>query len=189
MSKKKSKKFSLLAVIFLLVGVIAAIVCLAAPAADTLMFDFKLLNPLNGEVVSEEITALMTGFGLAFGTSIENEHISMTTSDPNTAVLVFYILFAIGALLVILALLTRLLKKAGISRVFALVSGIALLVGGIGFFCIPSLVSQDLLDLVNALNINNISAASLTLGVGGYLPAICGLTGALTSFGAAIIKK
>ena len=138
MSKKK-KSFSLLAMLLLIVGIAASILAIAAPAADAIMLNYSVLNPLNGEVISTDSSALVTGFGFIFGETMSNEHITVNVSEPNTAAMVFYILFLVGALALILSLLIRFTKAKGVSRVLALVAGLALLVGGIGFFCLPEL--------------------------------------------------
>lgn len=187
MSKKK-KSFSLLAMLLLIIGIAASILAIAAPAADAIMLNYSVLNPLNGEVISTDSSALVTGFGFIFGETMSNEHITVNVSEPNTAAMVFYILFLVGALALILSLLIRFTKAKGVSRVLALVAGLALLVGGIGFFCLPEFLSQDIKDMVELLN-TPVSSVSLGLGTGAILPAIGGLVGALTSFGAAILKK
>ena len=179
MSKAKKKaRVSPLGTIVILIGIVIAVVGIVCLSLNALSLTVKLTAD-----AEPSVKGLITGFGLAFGAPYNVEVAGFTfTAEPemNTAVLIFFIVLALGVVAGILAMLLRMMKKRKPALFVGLLAGLLTIVGGVLFFIVPNVVSQDLIDAVSLfdrpLSILGGSAA-LTLDFGSIIPAIGGILG------------
>ncbi len=189
MAKKKAAKKSILGTLIVFIGVILGIVGILCLATNAVSLSTTLY-----EGAETSTTELVTGFGLAFGAPYDVHIGDFTyTAEPemNASVLVFFIVLALGILVSAVGGFMKLLKKKP-GTIVTVVGALLLLVGGILFFIVPSVVDPDLLEAVDLFDkgLGLLGGSmQITLGAGSILAAIGGiLGGALAGIGA-FIKK
>ena len=183
MAKKSSSKLNLVNLVAVILGIVAVVLFAVLPMVKTTIGDegnqmvglYKGFSMIFGGTVSSDVTTTITAFGK---TTTSTDVVEIEDVALNTMAFVSFLLVVLG---IVATLVTTFVKSFSKNKLFTLVAGALILVGGILMFTVKG-------SAITALDAANASKY-FTLGIG---PIVAGILAIVSGAAVAvypIVKK